>query len=301
MPRLLILILAVGFSSVASRHVNFYRTDYTYVDEFDAFYKLHWDTSGTSVPLQSWSSGFLACDDEGAELFYPKTRDEWTVAKKLVKAVPTALNVTDIFVGIHDKFGVGEFITINGYPVTSPVLHFDRPGIDRCVTMDIESGVLEANDCLAKPGSTRPFVCKKVEDVSCPTIDKGYQYFKETRKCYKVNKKAMNWSKAMETCLMEGGILLVMESPSEADILYRKVVAYGTKYYVGFKKLFNEEYYTVKGRNLRDTGYERWYQQNTRNECGIIWQASNNDGIYMDSEVCSNNYPFICEMTVRNE
>ncbi|KAL0829349.1 hypothetical protein ABMA28_004130 [Loxostege sticticalis] len=292
MTPLLFFVIAVGFSTVASRHVNFYRKDYTFMDEFDAFYKLHWDTSGTD-----WSSTFLACDDEGAELFYPKIRDEWTVIKKLVKTMAHAPNVSDIFVGIHDKFGVGEFITINGSPTSAPILNLETSGEGRCVTLNIETGVLEANECLAQPGISRPFVCKKVEDVSCPTIEKGYRYFRETRKCYKVNNKEMNWSRAMETCFMEGGMLVVVESELEASIIRQKVLLdYNNNiYHAGFKKIFpNKEYYTVKGHQLSDTGYERWYSSNNE-ECGVI-RDGNND--LLSSVKCDKKLPFVCEMNV---
>ncbi|XP_063828630.1 secretory phospholipase A2 receptor-like [Ostrinia nubilalis] len=295
MSSLLLILFAAGLSSVTSRHVNFYRRDYTYVDEFDAFYKFHWDINGSD-----WGSTFVACDNEGAELFYPRARDEWTVVKKLIAATPLASNVSEIFVGIHDKFGVGEFLTINGFPTSAPILNIESSDEGKCVTLDIDSGAYLANDCIAEPGTTRPFVCKKVEDVSCPTIDKGYQYFKETRKCYKMNNKAMNWSKAMETCFMEGGMLVVIESELEAQIIREKItyVNRDQSYYSGFKQILgNQEYYTVKGHKLSDTGYDNFFERKMA-PCGTLFDYGNNGRIYLDSADCNEELPFICEIGV---
>lgn len=89
--------------------MNFFRKDYTYIEKFDAFYKLHWDLHGSS-----WNSAFLSCDDEGAVLFYPKIKDEWALVKNLTYRMAKPPNITNIFVGLHDDFGLGEFITVDG-------------------------------------------------------------------------------------------------------------------------------------------------------------------------------------------
>ena len=89
--------------------MQFYRKDFTYLEEFDAFYKVHWDISGLT-----WKTAFFTCDDEGAELFYPKTKGEWTIVKNLTDRMTEVPNVTDIFVGLHDEFQLGEFITVDG-------------------------------------------------------------------------------------------------------------------------------------------------------------------------------------------
>ena len=95
--------------STHSRHVQFYRKDYTYFEQFDAFYKVHWDVSGSA-----WSTAFFTCDDEGATLFYPKAQGEWALVKNLTDNMTDAPNVTEIFVGLHDEFNLGEFMTVDG-------------------------------------------------------------------------------------------------------------------------------------------------------------------------------------------
>lgn len=92
-----------------ARHAKFFRKDYTYIKELDAFYKVHWDLNGNS-----WDSAFLACNDEEANLFYPKEREEWDSVKSLMQDMKEQPNVTDIFVGFHNKFRLGEFITVDG-------------------------------------------------------------------------------------------------------------------------------------------------------------------------------------------
>lgn len=93
---------------MVSKHIQFYRRDYTFVKEYDAFYKVHWDLTGFS-----WSSAFSTCSEEGAKLFYP-SGDEWTIIKNLTAAMKKAPNTTEIYVGLHDEFNLGEFITIDG-------------------------------------------------------------------------------------------------------------------------------------------------------------------------------------------
>lgn len=93
---------------MVSKRVEFYRKDYTYIEEYDAFYKVHWDLSGFT-----WSSAFSACYEEGARLFYP-SGDEWTIVQNLTNALPIAPNTSEIYVGLHDEFHLGEFITIDG-------------------------------------------------------------------------------------------------------------------------------------------------------------------------------------------
>jgi hypothetical protein len=47
-------------------------------------------------------------------LFYPSVTNEWLVAKKLAQDKPKSSNLTEVFVGIHDRFNLGEYITLDG-------------------------------------------------------------------------------------------------------------------------------------------------------------------------------------------
>ncbi|CAH2041256.1 unnamed protein product, partial [Iphiclides podalirius] len=85
---------------------KFFRRDYTYNAEYDAFYKLHWDDKSST-----WEEAFLTCDDEGGKLFYPKHTEEWKVAANLSDSL---VDVDNIFVGVRDEFGAGDFVSIEG-------------------------------------------------------------------------------------------------------------------------------------------------------------------------------------------
>lgn len=69
-------------------------------------------------------------------------------------------------------------ITVSGHP-TESALFFDELNntseyIDgKCVFMDIETGVFTIQPCISKPNTPLPFVCKRIDDKPCPTIDRG--------------------------------------------------------------------------------------------------------------------------------
>ncbi|XP_063625225.1 C-type mannose receptor 2-like [Cydia splendana] len=242
---------------IATRCNKFYRKDYTYIDQFDAFYKLHWEQPGR------WQSAFLACDDEGATFFYPKTAEERTVVKRLVGMELKSNNVTEIFVGIHDEFGFGEFMTVDGkYKVllhlikqsprrvcqpASSVPGSQNQGQSMCVAMGVDTGTYILTSCETE----KPFLCKKVEEAvpSCPTVDRGYTYHSDVKKCYKINQRKKSWAEAMKTCITEGGVLAVAKNNAEADIIYREMKEhFDEPYFVGFRRLQPQgDFYTVKG------------------------------------------------------
>ncbi|XP_013184570.1 secretory phospholipase A2 receptor [Amyelois transitella] len=289
--KLFLVYLVISFSTC--RHVQFYRKDYTYFEEFDAFYKLHWDGNGAT-----WNTAFFACENEGSQLFYPKAPEEWKIVNNLIE-IRGLLdeNFTDIYVGIKND-GIEEFITVDGLTTPSPLSNDNNlNNTELCTTMEIENGSLHINLCYNEDSSSKPFVCKKVEDVTCPTIDKGYQYMKETKKCYKVNKMSQTWHDALNSCVMEGGLLVNIESEMEAKLIL-KLIQGGINYHAGFRKIppYND-FYTMKGQNLKDT-YERFYydrNRNDQNDCGAI---VNHDSLYLAQVACNKMYPFVCEMEV---
>ncbi|XP_075976863.1 uncharacterized protein LOC142977059 isoform X2 [Anticarsia gemmatalis] len=281
------LIFLIGILPLTlARRVQFYRKDYTYIEEFDAFYKLHWDLFGAS-----WNSAFLACDDEEATLFYPKIKGEWNLVRNLTNNMAETPNVTDIFVGLHDEFGVGEFVTVDGG-------HLMFPG-GNCVMLNIETGMYRTGSCVRDPDHPLPFVCKKVETEFCPTVDRGYKYVKSLKKCYKVNERPKMWDEAMRTCYMEGGILTVIQNEEEANTI-RKMMKGDSHYFVGIRRILSRgEYYTVKGQqrdmvfqNERRDRYNEAEEQNA--DCGAMYNT------YTMTTDCGTRLPFICEMEVKD-
>lgn len=50
------------------------------------------------------------------------------------------------------------------------------PKVDNCVTMNINNGEFHEDVCIRAENTPLPFVCKKTDDESCPTIDRGNIY-----------------------------------------------------------------------------------------------------------------------------
>ncbi|XP_026764939.2 uncharacterized protein LOC113523245 isoform X1 [Galleria mellonella] len=287
-------ILFLVVTTVTCRHVQFYRKDYTYIEEFDAYYKLH-------VPSNNgtWNDAFFTCDKEDALLFYPDKPNEWTIVTNLTESAEQ-YNITDIFVGIHDN-GAGEFMTVNGHSTPSPLINEAQLTAGQCVTMDIESGTLKIDNCVQQPdGMLKSFVCKKVEDVSCPTIDRNYIYYKETRKCYKINNHLQTWHEASHTCFMEGGLLVVVETNIEAEILKSLMTRYN-HYLAGYKKITSDSgYYTLKGSTL-SSNYERWYRNGGENDSQMCGSICNDDNfVYTVSVDCNDKHRSICQIDTQN-
>ncbi|KAJ0175119.1 hypothetical protein K1T71_009260 [Dendrolimus kikuchii] len=292
-----IFLLGIIIPLSWSRHVQFFRKDYTYVAEYDAFYKLHFDLKGVS-----WSSAFLACDDEGAKLFYPKTKEEWHVAKNLSESIDLPNSKRDIFVGFHNEYNLGQFITVDGSSTPSPILQQElsvnsNPG-EQCILMNIETGSYKIDSCERNPDLPIPFICKRVDDESCPTIDSDYKYMKGSKKCFKVNNRKTMWQDAMHTCFMEGGTLAVTDNIADTHSL-QNLIGSNQYYFVGFNRLFhNGDLYTVKGEKLDETKAVnlRDSDSNSPHACGVLKNSLNNYGMYISTTECGERLPFICEI-----
>ncbi|XP_026318702.1 uncharacterized protein LOC113229362, partial [Hyposmocoma kahamanoa] len=158
-----LIIFITGLSAALS--VNFFRKDYTYIEERDAFYKLIWSEEGNS-----FEEAVNACDNDGSQLFYPKDHSEWRVINNLVKAMPQTPNTTDVLLGIRDEVGNGYYTTLDGHFVTINI-QGDALPLD-CVILDVNTGELRTTFC--EDGiEPRLFVCKKMDSSPCPTVDEG--------------------------------------------------------------------------------------------------------------------------------
>ncbi|XP_053605717.1 secretory phospholipase A2 receptor-like [Plodia interpunctella] len=289
-----VVIILFGISAVLCRHVQFYRKDYIYFKQFDAFYTLHFENS-----LLNWNSAFYGCEEEGSKLFYPETADEWNVVNDLMQAKNLSeSDVPQIYVGIQNE-GVEEFLTVDGkttpFPLSGYKEHLSR---HLCSTMDTQTGEMSIENCTNNhPEYITAYVCKKVEDASCPTIDSGYRYMKENKKCYKVNKNSKTWHGALNTCEMEGGLLVVIENKMEAMLL-KTLLEKDTKYHAGFRMIPpTTEYYTLKGSNVKDSFWE-WRSYNSEiHPCGAVISIGN-DYLYHTDLNCEDMQPFVCEMEV---
>jgi hypothetical protein len=84
----------------------FFRKDYTYLREYNAFYKVH-------KSRLTFSGAVATCSAEGAQLFVPTSESETVAAFDLT-------NKTEIkwfWIGIHDLYGEGTFVTLDGEPL----------------------------------------------------------------------------------------------------------------------------------------------------------------------------------------
>lgn len=99
-----------------------FRSDYTYIEERDAFYKVIWSEEGNF-----FDTAFMACDNDGSQLFYPKDNDEWKLINNLLETLPTKPNTTDVLLGIRDEVGTGAYLTIDGKIIFEMTGRTSRP------------------------------------------------------------------------------------------------------------------------------------------------------------------------------
>ncbi|GBP59284.1 Hemolymph lipopolysaccharide-binding protein [Eumeta japonica] len=283
--RVFILSLVI---SASCKRVPFYRKDYVYLENFQAFYKLH-------EIAESWTAAFDVCESEDSHLFYPTDREEATVLQTLVNA--TAKNVTDVVLGLTDDFHLGEFITVHGKSTPFPLfVTADEPppaGLEsECVFLDFNKNYLRA-DC----NQRLSFICKKVENLPpCPTIDNNYVYQNSTGKCYKVNSHKQTWQEAMSTCYNEGALLVIIDDRVEAEIVGR-MLTHDVLYHAGIYRIRKgDDLFTVKGTRLDHNAFQLWYSYDKKDEnnCGAVRRIS--DLAYYYTHGCDERREFVCEM-----
>nr|BAM17781.1 unknown secreted protein [Papilio xuthus] len=277
--KVVVVVCLCIVTAAASRHVNFYRRDYTYFEEYDAFYKLHWGKGE-----KNWQEGYLTCDDEGAQLFYPANDEEWRVAANLTESV---VDLEHIYVGVHDEFGRGDFLTTDGRFIPDLSHVFDnedntRPANFKCGLMSVKTGTKIMISCELR----RPFICKKLNNEICPTADSDYFYSKRLKKCFKFNKNEKTWANAMHTCIMEGGVL--SDSIINTDINNLNTRMRQTVLFIGFRSIEgNNIFYSNRGLKITLS------RQNNYEHCATV--TINNE---INTSNCEETRPFICEMEV---
>ncbi|XP_050666292.1 secretory phospholipase A2 receptor-like isoform X3 [Leptidea sinapis] len=83
-----------------------FRMDYMWAQSFKTFYRLH-DLA------TNWEEARQICEGEGTNLLIPGTLDEIENLKLLMSNMKA--HYTAIFVGIHDRFADGHYVTVKGY------------------------------------------------------------------------------------------------------------------------------------------------------------------------------------------
>ena len=84
---------------------RFFRKDYTYIEEFDSFYKIH-------IIPQTWPDAKRVCAQEGATFWHPDNDDE---ARGLISLWNTTKpKIEWMYVGLSDLLVEGTFETVDG-------------------------------------------------------------------------------------------------------------------------------------------------------------------------------------------
>ncbi|GBP59283.1 Hemolymph lipopolysaccharide-binding protein [Eumeta japonica] len=288
------LIAVVGASC---KYVPFYRRDYKYLDEYNAFYKLH-------QVANNWLEAFNVCYTEGAHLFYPSSKEEASVFSTLVSA--NGKNVTSVVLGFRNDFHLGEFITIHGGPVPFPIFaeghEHSYESENSCIILNTRMKYSESS-CDQK----HPFICKRVMDIPvCPTTDKNYEYQESAKRCYKVHIHKQTWWEALATCYQEGAFLLTLDNSIETINIQSLLTNY-QEYYVGIRGTApGADLYTIKGSRLMLDGIQWLTSPGIKsNACVTMMRKFDEDnngwiGLSYNARNCDTPLPFVCEMKARS-
>lgn len=91
-----------------------FRMDYMWAHAFQTFYRLH-DLA------TDWNQARQICEAEGTALLIPDSLDEMENLKLLMSNMKA--HSTAVFVGLHDRFSDGNFVTLKGGVENNFYLH----------------------------------------------------------------------------------------------------------------------------------------------------------------------------------
>ncbi|CAH0721768.1 unnamed protein product, partial [Brenthis ino] len=246
------------------REMKFFRKDYKYMEDAQAFYKIH-------TIHRTWEDAKEACSKEGALLFYPNDDDE---ANIVLNFWNNTQPFSWVFIGISTPNVKQVFETVDGVPITNvynrwgPGEPNDAGGEEGCVILR-RDGTLNDDNCERK----YPFICKKTLstlewNVYCDIPDMSYEYNKNLGRCYKFHLTPSNWTDAYATCNTELSYLAVINSQAEADYL-KELTEKAKKHevqgdflrgavHLGFRLRKNKWQTIINNMPLEDSGYSKW-------------------------------------------
>nr|AQY54441.1 immulectin 5 [Hepialus xiaojinensis] len=302
-----VLLYCLGINSAKMTN-PFFRSDYTYEPSQESFYKIHFET-------KSWLEARALCEAEGTSLVMPESKPE---IEYLVKIMNDNLpeNVIAAYIGIHDMFSEGIFVTLTGRDV--PIAHnYWAPGeptnsnnTEHCVHI-LRSG--KYNDIVCS--NRYPFICKKtLESLTanprCATSDLAYFPNYNTSSCYKLHLTPKTWTDAFATCHAEQSYLAIVNSADEAQFFKEQLAdhppasLHGDFFkdgiYLGFHDLFSEgSHVTILGTPLSQTGFAQWSPGQPDNagqneNCGHMYRS----GLLNDINCSSYKLIFFCERDI---
>ncbi|KAI8438363.1 hypothetical protein MSG28_010921 [Choristoneura fumiferana] len=137
-----------------STNAQTFRNDYLWAESFKTFYRLN-DIA------TDWGQARKICEAEGSTLLIPSSLTEVENLKLLISNMKA--HFTAIFIGVHDQFAHGEYVTVKGYPIKDTILELlwaegspdNLNNNESCVVMTRE-GLLDDRPC----DDIYPFVCK---------------------------------------------------------------------------------------------------------------------------------------------
>ncbi|XP_073957679.1 secretory phospholipase A2 receptor-like [Choristoneura fumiferana] len=285
-----------------STNAQTFRNDYLWAESFKTFYRLN-DIA------TDWGQARKICEAEGSTLLIPSSLTEVENLKLLISNMKA--HFTAIFIGVHDQFAHGEYVTVKGYPIKDTILELlwaegspdNLNNNESCVVMTRE-GLLDDRPC----DDIYPFVCKVFGNETeysedCYSFDLGY-HLNANGKCYKYHVEPLSWHDAYLVCQAEQGNLVIINSVQEASIVTSFLGEHITSrspdpniLYVGFSDLmFPYQYRTIHGQSLEEAGYASWSplkQDLTTDEpqhCGAISRTG-----FLKVTWCDMPAMFLCE------
>ncbi|XP_075988169.1 snaclec coagulation factor IX-binding protein subunit A-like [Anticarsia gemmatalis] len=137
------------------------------------------------------------------------------------------------------------------------------------------------------------------DNIICNTTDNGYIYDYEVGTCYKHCRLMESWVEAQNSCVADGGYLVVANDEREAralmDFFTRTGHYYNTwsMFHVGLRrKQFYEEWFTVLGDPL-ELVFHEWDGGSAKDsgDCVAIIDTSGR----LHNVRCSSKHQYICE------
>ncbi|KAL0892676.1 hypothetical protein ABMA27_014397 [Loxostege sticticalis] len=181
-----------------------------------------------------------------------------------------------------------------------------KPSDQNCIAMNT-NGTVTALSCLDR----HPFVCYRKSGVQlneCGAVDNGFVLDNRTGSCYKAFNMLSSWPESFAICAREGAHLAVINSDTEAEVIWdlaKKVLAQTpvpswSYVNIGFRSWSEPRtWMTIHGQSLKDAGYDKWSPNEPNHEherCGTLFAGSSvKDGVLNDGE-CHVTRKFICEL-----
>ncbi|XP_063529545.1 secretory phospholipase A2 receptor-like [Cydia strobilella] len=281
---------------------------YEYIEGADTWLRLH-------IAPARWQDALVRCKLEGGVLASPSTI---VVTKAMMSMMASYKNVLSlgVFTGIHDLISEGDFMSLDGMPVSEIQLNWvyrepsNKNEEENCVILT-STGQVAQERCANK----YPYFCSKenatmVVDKDCQTTAVDYEYHPRTGSCYKFHKEVETWHRAAKVCHAEGGHLAIINSNTEAVVIknifenYPRDNIIGATYtddaWVGIWKWNdrNGPWLTIHGDTLDEAGYALWAEGQPNNLNGIQTSAAiERDGLLNDVQPEAKE-SFICEITL---